>query len=131
MCRTTKERGVDMVNTKTFAMVFNTLREDYKLSQVEIAKRLNVAQSTIGMWETGKRIPSYEKMEEIADYFNVDIDYLYGRQSEPRRLDLSTPIVSPAMSNDETLKDVIKYYTMLNDNQKQVILNTMKVMLNL
>lgn len=120
-----------MVNTKTFAMVFNTLREDYKLSQVEIAKRLNVAQSTIGMWETGKRIPSYEKMEEIADYFNVDIDYLYGRQSEPRRLDLSTPIVSPAMSNDETLKDVIKYYTMLNDNQKQVILNTMKVMLNM
>lgn len=44
-----------------------------------MAKELSVSKSTIAMWETGKRLPSPELYEQIADYFNVDIDYLYGR----------------------------------------------------
>ena len=37
------------------------------------------------MWETGQRLPSVEKYEEIADYFNVDMDFLYGRTSIKRK----------------------------------------------
>ena len=40
---------------------------------------------TVAMWETGQRLPSVEKYEEIADYFNVDMDFLYGRTSIKRR----------------------------------------------
>jgi transcriptional regulator with XRE-family HTH domain len=31
------------------------------------------------MWELGKRRPDYVKLEEIADYFNVDMNYLLGK----------------------------------------------------
>ncbi len=62
-----------------FKDIILALRLEKKFNQEELAKALNVSKSTVGMWEIGKRLPGPEKYEEIADYFNVDMDYLYGR----------------------------------------------------
>ena len=63
-----------------FSMIFQKLRSEAGLKQEEMAQKLGVSKSTIGMWETGKRLPSPELYEQVADYFNVDIDYLYGQK---------------------------------------------------
>lgn len=63
-----------------------SLRNEKKYNQEQMAKELHVSKSTIAMWETGQRLPSPEKYEEIADYFNVDIDYLYGRTDIKRKV---------------------------------------------
>jgi transcriptional regulator with XRE-family HTH domain len=55
------------------------LRKDLGLSQAELAQKLGVSTGLIGMYETNARKPSYEMIELIADYFNVDVDYLLGR----------------------------------------------------
>lgn len=65
----------------TFATRFRELRKTHDLTQERIAIDLSVSKSTIAMWETSKRIPSYEKLEEIADYFNVDMNFLLGKQA--------------------------------------------------
>mgnify|MGYP004485157827 CR=1 FL=1 len=44
------------------------------------------------MYERGEREPSFETMESIADLFNIDMDYLYGRTD----IRLSDPILPPA-----------------------------------
>lgn len=56
------------------------LRTARGLSQVALADALNVSKSIIGAYETGDRRPSYEVLEELADYFNVSIDYLTGKE---------------------------------------------------
>ncbi len=58
---------------------FKKLREMKHLSQEEVAKGLGVAKSTISMYERGERLPSHDRLEDIADYFNIDMDYLVGR----------------------------------------------------
>lgn len=35
------------------------------------------------MYETGKREPDFESLELLADYFNVDIDFLIGKSDKP------------------------------------------------
>jgi transcriptional regulator with XRE-family HTH domain len=68
------------VNTMAeFKDIILELRTEKHFNQEELAKALNVSKSTVGMWEIGQRLPGPEKYEEIADYFNVDMDYLYGR----------------------------------------------------
>lgn len=62
-----------------FKNIFYKLRSEKNYNQEIMAKELGVSKSTIAMWETGKRLPSPELYEQIADYFNVDIDFLYGR----------------------------------------------------
>ena len=56
------------------------LRERRGMTQKELAERLHISTAAMNMFETGKRTPSRETLENIADYFNVDIDYLIGRE---------------------------------------------------
>lgn len=55
------------------------LRTNKGLSQAEFAKYIKVSKSSINMYERGEREPGLETLERIADYFNVDMDYLLGK----------------------------------------------------
>lgn len=55
------------------------LREKEGLKQDELAKKLSVSPSAIGMYETNKREPNNEIIIKLAEYFNVTTDYLLGK----------------------------------------------------
>ena len=62
-----------------------SLRNEKELTQEKMAKIFNVGLSTISMWERGERIPRPKILQEICDYFNVDMDYLMGRSDIKNR----------------------------------------------
>lgn len=55
------------------------LRKSRSMSQFQLAKTLNIATSTLGMYETNRRKPNMEMLEKLADFFGVSVDYLLGR----------------------------------------------------
>lgn len=57
------------------------LRNKRNLSQKELADKLNYSQSSIAMWENGKRRVPDEAKEVLADFYNVSLDYLHGRNA--------------------------------------------------
>ena len=62
---------------------FAQLRKEMGLTQEQIAFKLGVSKGTVGNYETGEREPrDLETLEDIADFFNVEIDYLVGRTNE-------------------------------------------------
>ena len=63
----------------SFNEILKQLRNRDNLSQAELAQKLGVAKSTIGMYESGKREQDFETLESIADFFNVDMNFLLGR----------------------------------------------------
>lgn len=54
------------------------LRQSRKITQVELAKYLNVSQGTLSFWEQEKYEPDTKSLKKLADYFGVSIDYLLG-----------------------------------------------------
>lgn len=64
----------------SFESVFKYLRQRQNLTQVELADKLGVSKSTISMYENGNRKPEYEMLEKIADFFNVDMNFLTARE---------------------------------------------------
>ncbi len=54
------------------------LRLSKKLTQQELANRIGVTTSAIGMYELSKRKPSYKVIVKMAIFFNVSVDYLIG-----------------------------------------------------
>lgn len=58
------------------------LRTGRSLTQQQLAEAIGMSKSVISMYEKGKRMPSFEAQEQLADFFNVDIDYLIGRSNE-------------------------------------------------
>ncbi len=72
------------------------LRKERNLSQQELAKLLSTSKSSINMYERGEREPGLEMLEQIADFFNVDLDYLHGKSDCPNKsILLSRPLPDP------------------------------------
>ena len=55
------------------------LRLANRMTQDELAKKLDVTRSAIGMYEQGVRRPDFAHMDALADFFNVSLDYLMGK----------------------------------------------------
>lgn len=70
---------------KTFGQILRSLRKESKESQQELADFLKVSRSAVGNYELDTRMPDQEAMEAIADHYNVDMDYLYGRSDIPNK----------------------------------------------
>lgn len=60
------------------------LRKINNYSQEDIAKKLDVSTSAYGFYEQGKTTPNAKTLEYLADLYDVTVDYLLGRTSNPR-----------------------------------------------
>lgn len=61
-------------------MDFREIRKENNLSQQEIAKILEIDQKTYSNYENNKTEPTISSIIKMADYFDVSLDYLVGRQ---------------------------------------------------
>lgn len=73
-----------------FSERFKLLRKERGLSQAALATELGFTKSSVNMYERGDREPRLESLETIADFFNVDMDYLLGKSDVQNRF-LYTP----------------------------------------
>lgn len=115
--------------------ILRELRLENKLTQDELAKKLDVSSSTIRMIELGKRNGSDEVINKIANFFSVSLDYLNGRttertiekKSKPKMIDdfldslLDDGIITDPNDIDDTTADMI-----LNAIKAQVALKLKK-----
>ena len=56
------------------------LRVQEGVSQKELAKDLNMSAGNLCDWEKGRTEPDIERLIRLADYFDVSLDYLMGRE---------------------------------------------------
>lgn len=106
-----------------FSDRFKQLRTERRLSQQNLADQLGFSKSSVNMYERGEREPGLESMETIADYFNVDLDYLMGRSDIPNRNDwlksINKSVVvepsQPQMKFDNIIPISIKRFPLLGD----------------
>ncbi len=69
-----------------FCQRLRDLREDADRSQEEIAQILKTSQSYYAQYENGKRSIPFERAIELAQFYNVSLDYLAGLIDTPRKL---------------------------------------------
>ena len=58
------------------------LRKERNLTQQQLADRLNVSRSVVAMIESDKQKGSIDLQKQIANFFNVSLDYLEGFTTE-------------------------------------------------
>ena len=53
------------------------LRNERKITQIQLAKKLKINQATISMWERGKSNPTAKLLPKLAEILNCSIDELF------------------------------------------------------
>lgn len=101
--------------------LIRTMRLSRNMTQSDLAKKIGQSQSSITMYETGRREPDFETMEALADAFNVPLHSLMQKDGEkytaPKTLEAR--IVSYGMDSlpkEEREKILSILQTMYNNN---------------
>jgi SOS-response transcriptional repressor LexA len=101
---------------KTPEILYN-LRKGKKLSQQAVADYLGVSSSAYQTYEYGKAELNYEGLTKLADYYDVTVDYLLGRECNPKRI---------TQRDEELEKNLLEVYRSLPENVRKDILNGIK-----
>lgn len=91
------------------------LAKDRDVSIYQLEEEINIGRNTIYQWN--KRTPSSDKLEAVANYFNVSVDYLLGRTENPNQAG-----AKPSDDLDEVLDNVMSFDgEPLDDHDREVI----------
>lgn len=87
------------------------LREDSDKSQKEIAEIIKTSCAYYGAYELGKRDIPFERVIELAKYYDVSLDYIAGRTND-----------KGGLSIDQDEKKLLALFRRLNRQQRNLIL---------
>lgn len=73
-----------MFSKETFANRVKTLRKEKNIKQSELGDIVGLTHAAISDIERGRRTTTMEKLDALADFFEVSVDYLMGRTDDPR-----------------------------------------------
>lgn len=104
---------MDIQKAEEFGTNLKSLRKQMGITQQEIAKTINTSRSCISNYESGNRQPDNETIKLLADYFDVSVDYLFGRSE-----------VKTLIKSNSLMKDIQKFFSRINSFNTLDISNT-------
>ena len=90
---------------------FKEIRQIRGISQQTVADYLHCSAVSYSRYETGNRSPSPDLLVKMADFFDVTVDYLLGRQqiSEQGLTQYETSLIDPSRkADDRARKDALQ-----------------------
>lgn len=87
----------------TFGTRLQQLMKQSKMTQQELAEKLNVRRGSVSNWVTDRRMPDSETLVEIAKKFEVSVDFLLGNNI-CKQTDVSKLSNLTAIDNNEMVK---------------------------
>lgn len=93
------------------------LTNEKKMSIRQLEEKMDYGNGTIRRWENSK--PSIDKVEKVANYFDVSVDYLLGRTDNPQSLSKEQ---KREQTVEEALKSVMSYDGKeVTDNDREIL----------
>ena len=102
-----------------FSLELKKQREKRGLSQYKLAQQLGVSQATVGMWESGKRDPSFPVLRTICEFFGVSADQFLGLPT----VEAQERSVQPVLPTADA--DLLRKFHALDDMAQARILNSL------
>lgn len=93
----------------TFATRLTQLRQERKMSQQELAHELKISRSAVGMYEQGRRGPDFAILDNVAELFDVDFNYMLGKTDiRGKYPKAGIPITFKDRSKNKSIPAIIK-----------------------
>ena len=94
-----------------FWEIFNSLCNEHNIKPNTVAKEIGIPSGSVTDWKKG-RIPRDGTLIKIADYFNVSIDYLLGRDQKEK-----------SATEEKPLPDILYRYNELSEEKQREVIS--------
>ena len=111
---------------------FLQLLKEHNITTYKVCKDTNITQTSLSSWKTGKSTPKIDKLQKIAAYFNVSLEWLMGNTDirENNSSNLERPVTDITAKDDIKLTNdelnFIKKYRQLPSSVQKLIDNTIE-----
>ena len=65
-----------MIDMKQMGERISRLRQEKKLTQIELGEKLGISSQAISKWERGQAFPDVSRLDELAELLEADVGYL-------------------------------------------------------
>jgi transcriptional regulator with XRE-family HTH domain len=113
--------------------IYQKLRDERGLKDSDVAREASVSKSTFSDWKVGRSKPGIKKLQKIADFFGVTVDYLMtGKEDEQKEKDNTGDL----KQKFEELKELLESGKMqplrydgqpIDDNTKELLLKQVEI----
>lgn len=93
----------------TFQERMKQLRKEKNLTLDKLSDILNTTKATLSRYENGLRVPNIEFIRELANVFNVSVDYLLGKTDVRNQEELIKIESTPDYPHKITARDKKQY----------------------
>ena len=97
-------------------MRLKELRKQKKLRQQDVADAINCSQAVYSRYENGEREPSKIVLNSLADFYNVSVDYILGRDQE----ELAPDAITPALLTRE--ERMLQMFRQMDEKQQDAFI---------
>ncbi len=104
---------------REFKDILIGLRKSRGMTQDRLSDALGITKQALSHYERGTRYPKKDTLDAMADYFNVDMNYLTGRSTVTSVL--CDPVSSPSPDLDSDDQELLSKYHMLSDEGKGML----------
>ena len=101
--------------------IFSALLYNYGVRPADVARATGIHPSVFTDWKKGKSSPKLDKMQKIADYFGVSVDFLMGKESARG--------VGSDLTGEEA--ELIMYFRTFNEAGRERALEAIKELLEI
>lgn len=113
--------------------IYQKLRDERGLKDSDVAREASVSKSTFSDWKVGRSKPGIKKLQKIADFFGVTVDYLMTGKEEESKEKIHTDDLKQKF---EELKELLESGKMqplrydgqpIDDNTKELLLKQVEI----
>ena len=97
------------------------LLDERKISSRAFAAGINISTGNVSDWKSGRSRPNAEAISKIADYFDVSVDYIFGRTDDP-----APPNTSPESPATPRAQKVASLFDKAVEDDKKAVEYTLK-----
>ena len=123
-----------MLNMNIVGERMKELRVNARYSQKQLADLCETTQASIGRYETGLAEPPLEKLLWYANFFNVSLDYIFGRTDNPKGMTQSKDALKSMLTDEGSVEQLMAMCftpgTAFNDRLKETIAQVLQEVKN-
>lgn len=103
--------------------IYQRLLDEKHLKNADISRATGISNMTLSDWKHGKTTPKQDKLQKIADYFGVSLEYLTtGKEPEFDKYGVKESHLYSQIRNDaELFKALSKYFKLSDAKKKHVV----------
>lgn len=110
--------------------IYARLRDERGLNDYRVSKAVGISAASLSEWKRGKNKPKTDKLQKLANFFGVSIEYLMGAQAEriKSRIDSAAPPIKEYFVKTKEMELLIEEAEQHSPESLKLIVEMMKKM---